>query len=61
LKKQLHCKVTVPILITIWLWEAMDFFKLNEAILLTLNQKDFIKKGGQKIIVTTATEFFNKH
>lgn len=41
------------------LWEAMDFFKLNEAILLTLNQKDFIKKGGQKIIVTTATEFFN--
>lgn len=40
------------------LWEAMDFFKLNEATIITLNQKDYIKKGKKKIFVVTATEFF---
>jgi len=40
------------------LWDGLDFFGLNEGTILTINQRDLIKKGNQKINVTSASEFF---
>lgn len=43
------------------LWQAMEFFDLDEAYILTMNQSDIIKKGNKKIIVEPAYKYLMSH